>query len=149
MHHRELADDVYKGYFIAAASYVYANARAMTTTSGLTATQMLSIPTDTSSRRREDSASHLPVGQIGFGCRICVGQHLAEASVWIAVASILSTLNLRKAVDAQGKEITSEVEMTDGLTSHPKSFRCRIEPRGEEPLATVRAAAGEAEGDFS
>ena len=68
----------------------------------------------------------------GFGRRVCVGRHLAEASVWIVVATMLATMNIEKAVDAEGKEITPEVELTNGLTSHPQSFKCRIVPRNDQ-----------------
>ncbi|PFH57675.1 hypothetical protein XA68_14703 [Ophiocordyceps unilateralis] len=65
-----------------------------------------------------------PKGQFGFGLRLCIGKHLAEASLWIAAASLLS--NVRKAVDDDGNEIEPTVKLTSGLTSHPQRFGCRI-----------------------
>jgi hypothetical protein len=36
---------------------------------------------------------------------VCPGQAFAEAVVWISMATLLTTMNMRKAVDAYGKEI--------------------------------------------
>lgn len=38
--------------------------------------------------------------------RICPGLHFAEASLFLAMASVLSTFNISKALDQQGREIT-------------------------------------------
>jgi len=50
--------------------------------------------------------------------RICPGRHLAEASVWIVMVTMLATMNITKAVDANGKEIIPDVELTPGLTRY-------------------------------
>lgn len=47
--------------------------------------------------------------------RVCPGQHLATASVWIVIATMLATLKISKALDADGKEITPNPMMTTGL----------------------------------
>ncbi|KAJ8518821.1 hypothetical protein ONZ45_g4149 [Pleurotus djamor] len=53
----------------------------------------------------------------GYGRRICPGRHLANSSLFIAVATILSTLNLSKVKGPNGNEITPEVEYVTGITS--------------------------------
>jgi hypothetical protein len=50
-----------------------------------------------------------------FGRRVCVGRHAADATVWGAIVSVLSTFNIAKAKDATGKEIEIEIELTDGV----------------------------------
>ena len=124
--HRSLEDDIYEGYLIPAGTLIYANARAMTHDERVyrepnTFDPDRYIPVEEGGR-----GEPFPNGQFGFGRRICVGKHLAEASVWIVVATILSTVNVEKAIDAEGHEITPRVELTNGLTSHPKKFPCRI-----------------------
>ena len=42
--------------------------------------------------------------------------HLANGSVWIAIATILATLQISKAVGDDGNEIVPEVGFTDGLS---------------------------------
>lgn len=43
------------------------------------------------------------------------GQHMARASIWITVSSILATFNIDKAVDAQGNTIDPPVNYMDGI----------------------------------
>lgn len=72
----------------------------------------------------------LPKGESGFGRRICAGQHLAEVSAWIVIASLLSimTLEWRTSPDT-GVEKIPVVELVSCLTSHPKSFKWVFRPR--------------------
>lgn len=42
----------------------------------------------------------------GFGRRVCVGQYFADQQIWLAVASLITTFNVKKAMDEFGKEIT-------------------------------------------
>ncbi|CAK7221587.1 hypothetical protein SBRCBS47491_004577 [Sporothrix bragantina] len=122
--HRTVADDVYKDMFIPAGAYVYANARAITHDPNVYANP------DAFEPERYARGEPLPVGQFGFGRRICVGQHLAQASVWIAAAALLKCFKL-KAVnnDSQVVCANTEVKLTNGLTSHPNQFGCTFEPR--------------------
>ena len=46
----------------------------------------------------------------GFGRRICPGMHLADNSIFITVASILSVFNISKCRDANGEEITPIID---------------------------------------
>jgi len=63
--------------------------------------------------------------------------HLAFDSVFIKVVTILHVFRISKAVDNNGNEITPEVEY-EGFISHPKPFKCRIEPRSKELENLVR-----------
>ena len=51
----------------------------------------------------------------GFGRRICPGRHLANASIFLAVASILSTFKIKEAYDDRGQVLKARVEYTPGL----------------------------------
>ncbi|OJA09033.1 hypothetical protein AZE42_09694 [Rhizopogon vesiculosus] len=65
----------------------------------------------------------------GWGRRMCVGQHLADASMWISITSFLATFSVHKALDEHGKEIPVVPKFTTGITIHPETFPCRIVPR--------------------
>ncbi|KIM91461.1 hypothetical protein PILCRDRAFT_647 [Piloderma croceum F 1598] len=54
----------------------------------------------------------------GFRRRICPSKELAEDSIYIIVVSILATLNVQKAKDAQGKPITPHGRNCKGLTRY-------------------------------
>ena len=47
--------------------------------------------------------------------RICVGKYLAEASVWIAMVTMLAVFNINKAKDESGREIEIVPEFTPGV----------------------------------
>lgn len=121
--HRALAKDEYNGMRIPAGTIVYANARAMTHD------PRTYCDPDTFDPDRFLRGEPLPVGHFGFGRRICVGKHLAEASIWIVAASLLATMDIVKECGPDDVEITPEVRLTNGLTSHPRSFPCRFVPR--------------------
>lgn len=65
----------------------------------------------------------------GFGRRFCPGRLLADAFIWLAIATSLSTFHIGKARDEDGKEITPVYEATVDALSHPKPFKCSIVPR--------------------
>ncbi|KAG5636390.1 hypothetical protein H0H81_008224 [Sphagnurus paluster] len=105
--HLSMEDDVYKGMFIPKGSTIIANARGMSWDEKVYAnpfnfepTRYLPAPLGRGEPR--------PVAHWGFGRRICPGRHFADSSLWIAIATILSTLSLSKALDKDGNEITPE-----------------------------------------
>lgn len=137
--HRSLEDDFYNGYFIPAGSFVYANARAMTHDRDIYKDPDTFYPDRYAPKDDGGWEEPFPIGQFGYGRRVCVGKHLAEASVWIVVASMLGTMNIEKARDEQGNDIMPKVELTNGLTSHPIPYQCRIAPRDERSANLIRS----------
>ncbi|KAH8892154.1 cytochrome P450 CYP621A2 [Thozetella sp. PMI_491] len=130
--HRSVQDDFYKGYFIPEGSFIYANARAMTHDERIYSSPEDFNPDRYIAKSEGGLGEPLPKGQFGFGRRICVGQHLAEASVWIVITSLLATVRIEPWTNPQsGKQEIPTVELTNGLTSHPKSFKCVFVPRKE------------------
>ncbi|KAF7365150.1 O-methylsterigmatocystin oxidoreductase [Mycena venus] len=76
----------------------------------------------------------------GFGRRICVGRHHADATVWAAMVSVLATFNITKAKDSTGNEIDIDPNnYSDDLISHPSSFACSITPRSDAAKSLVQA----------
>lgn len=49
------------------------------------------------------------------GFRVCPGRYLADASIWIAIASILATFHISKARDENGVEITPPSKFESGI----------------------------------
>jgi cytochrome P450 len=78
----------------------------------------------------------------GFGRRICVGRHMASATVWLSIAAVLSTFNVQKKKDSSGKEIPLNGEYTDGLVSHPLPYECSVTPRSDGTARLVMEAVG-------
>jgi cytochrome P450 len=65
----------------------------------------------------------------GFGRRVCPGRHIAEASLFAIITTLLATVDVVRAKDAQGREIIPKVDVTSGLISHPKPFSWSVRPR--------------------
>jgi hypothetical protein len=49
--------------------------------------------------------------------RICPGRYTADASIWVAMVTILSTLTVSKVLDDKGREIDVDPKFTCGVTS--------------------------------
>ncbi|TFK84485.1 cytochrome P450 [Polyporus arcularius HHB13444] len=65
----------------------------------------------------------------GFGRRVCPGQIFADASVWLAAANIIATMDLAFAKDNFGRDIVPEAAFISGFVSHPKEFTCSFHAR--------------------
>jgi len=56
--------------------------------------------------------------------RVCPGQYLGFASVWIVVATILAKFNISPVKDKDGKDIMPKLEFSTGITRYDlKLFR--------------------------
>ena len=51
----------------------------------------------------------------GFGRRICPGRHLIESSGWFLMATIVATLDITKARDAEGNVVEPKVEFNNAV----------------------------------
>ena len=47
--------------------------------------------------------------------RVCVGRYVADATVWLAIACILATLNVAKAKGEHGNEVEVLGNMSDSF----------------------------------
>ncbi|KAF9263088.1 cytochrome P450 [Marasmius fiardii PR-910] len=65
----------------------------------------------------------------GTGKRICPGRYLAEASIFIATAMILSVFRIEKKIGDDGKVIEPVVNPLTGATCHMAPYECAIKPR--------------------
>ncbi|RKL49744.1 hypothetical protein BFJ72_g1200 [Fusarium proliferatum] len=117
---------------------------------------------------RYEAGEPFPVGNFGFGRRVCVGRFLADNSVWIMVATMLSVLRFCKKMSSDGKLIEPRVpiptapryfctlakletctQVFDNVVdtwltmvfaaSHPEHFDCVIKPRSLAAEALVNS----------
>ncbi|KAF8977284.1 cytochrome P450 [Cyathus striatus] len=121
--HCSLADDVYNGMFIPKGLAILRDESIYTDPDSFNPSRYLPKP--------EGNAEPYPAGKFGFGRRICPGQHLADASLWLVISSVLATLDIGRALDDKGMEMVPKVELIVGITSHPKPFPCSIKSRDE------------------
>ncbi|KAI0826661.1 cytochrome P450 [Trametes gibbosa] len=140
--HRLIEDDVYKGNIIPRGTLVFANIWRMTHDPKLFLNPDEFVPEryleamDDSAAKRRDPRNMV----FGFGRRKCPGVHLAEASLWLAMVSMLATLDFSKAKDGAGNTIEPDPEYNDATFRLPTPFPCVIRPRSERMMHLSRDA---------
>ncbi|KAI0034413.1 cytochrome P450 [Vararia minispora EC-137] len=135
--HLLMEDDVYNGYFIPKGSIVFANIWAMLHDANTYADPMEFKPERFIARPGKPAEQDPRACSFGFGRRACPGMTLAETTVWLWIATALATLNVSKARDADGVEITPSGRYLDGTIAHPEPFKCSIKPRSPATEALI------------
>ncbi|SJL08658.1 related to cytochrome P450 CYP2 subfamily [Armillaria ostoyae] len=138
--HSVTLDDEYRGYHIPKDSIVVGNAWAM-----LNDVSVYGENPDVFNPDRflkdgkiNPDIPH-PEEAFGFGRRICPGQDMAEASMWMTIASILAVFNITKAVDDKGNVVEPSGEFTSGMLSHAAPFECEIKPRSKYAVSLIQS----------
>ncbi|KAK4122223.1 cytochrome P450 [Parathielavia appendiculata] len=108
--HASIADDVYNGMSIPKETIVYPNVWAMCHVESVYAEPFRFWPERYLPREKGGNGEPLPVGNFGFGRRICIGKHLAENSLLIVLALLLATVDIDWPVGADGKPEPFEPE---------------------------------------
>ncbi|GJE97958.1 cytochrome P450 [Phanerochaete sordida] len=137
--HKLRVDDEYNGYHLPAGSIVVGNSWAILHDEERYPNPDVFDPTrylTPDGELNKDMPDPEPA--FGFGRRICPGRYFAMDSMWIAMAHILATLNVEKAVDAAGNVIEPSGEYTSGLLSYPVPFKVSFKPRSASALALIQ-----------
>ncbi|KAF8556227.1 cytochrome P450 [Imleria badia] len=129
--HHTTKSDVYEGQYIPEGCVVLANLWAMSRDE-----VRYPNPTEFIPERFFDQDGQLNDDAValafGFGRRVCVGRHFADASLWIAIVHLLAVFKFMKPLDDNGDEIEPDPEWSTGLISvsrHPLVLECRVVPR--------------------
>ncbi|KAH9834630.1 cytochrome P450 [Rhodofomes roseus] len=131
-------DDNYRGYIIPRGSTVLGNIWAMTHDEETYSDPSIFRPERFLNMKAEVMETADPRAAVfGFGRRICPGRYFADTNIFMAVTSIVATLNIAKARDSTGKEIVPSIEFCSGLTRHPPEFVCSITPRSQRAMDMV------------
>ncbi|KAF8992778.1 cytochrome P450 [Cyathus striatus] len=118
-------DDVHNGYFIPKGTTIIPNIWHF-----MRDPKKYSSPEKFSSERFLSANGYSPDEDprnyiFGFGRRICPGRHLGDASMWIAMASILAAFKVSPTMK-DGKPIIPNPKYHEGTVVHPESFDCSI-----------------------
>ncbi|KAJ8093033.1 hypothetical protein AAF712_002388 [Marasmius tenuissimus] len=122
------ADDVVEGYVIPKGTTIIGNIWAMTRDE-----TMYPDPESFKPERflnddgtcNEDDVSIA----FGFGRRICPGRHMASATLWMAMTSVLSSFEIGEGKDLSGNEIDIDAVFSDGIISYCQPFKAPITQR--------------------
>jgi len=127
--HRLMEDDIFNGYLIPKGSIVIAHTGAIAQDERRYSSPAFFKPerfyNADGKTLNEDTVSYA----FGFGRRMCPGRHLADATSWIAIASILSMFKIEHVRDENGNIIEFEEQWESGLNIHLKPFPCQFVPR--------------------
>ncbi|KAJ7106668.1 cytochrome P450 [Mycena epipterygia] len=137
-------EDEYRGYRLPAGSIIIANSWAVLHDESTYADSHSFKPERfLLDNGQPNPAVPSPEAAFGFGRRLCPGRHLATSSIWIAVASLLATFTITKAVGEDGKEIEPTYEYFSGMLSGPLPFKAAIRPRSQNASALINATRDE------
>ncbi|KIY46941.1 cytochrome P450, partial [Fistulina hepatica ATCC 64428] len=128
VHHLSTADDVYNGYFIPKGTVVLPNVKAISRDGRVYKDPERFNPARFLPKPHGGGEPPFTAG-FGYGRRICPGRHLANAELFIAVASILTVFDIQPVVNSNGVEIKPELKLSSGFVRHPKPVACEVRPR--------------------
>ncbi|KAI5857361.1 cytochrome P450 [Durotheca rogersii] len=143
--HRSLKDDVYEGMFIPKGTFVYYNAYAMSRDTNVYKNPEKFNPDRYTPKEEGGDGEPFLVGPFGFGRRVCVGRHLAQASVWIMMATLIATTDISKPLGPDGKPTEQTITFSTGLSSHPGKLDVVFKPRSERARWLLAEAVAKAQ----
>ncbi|KAH9834654.1 cytochrome P450 [Rhodofomes roseus] len=141
--HQLTEDDHYEGFDMPAGSMVLANIWAMSRDEALYSDPDTFDPErfmELSEAKSEETDPRRIV--FGFGRRLCPGRLLADSSIFLAAANIISAFDVRTPRMQDGQEIPLVPSFTTGAVVHPKPFACDIRPRSARAAELMLAADG-------
>ncbi|KAK7448457.1 cytochrome p450 [Stygiomarasmius scandens] len=121
--HVSTEDIHYNGYYIPKGSNIHANIWAMTHDPSVYENPDQFIP----ERHLREDGQFDSINSIlgyGFGRRVCVGRYMADDTVWLAIASVLATVNISSILNENVED-----KYTDTSFCSPKSLDLAIHPR--------------------
>ncbi|KAF8552144.1 cytochrome P450 [Imleria badia] len=129
MPHAVMEDDVYEGYHIPKGAMILTNLWSMSHNESRFPNPNSFIPERFLNNDGSLKSNEMEQIAFGWGRRMCVGKHFADASVWGVMAKVLAVFKILKPVDENGVEIPVEPKFSSGVAVHPLPFNCRIVPR--------------------
>ncbi|KIY66978.1 cytochrome P450 [Cylindrobasidium torrendii FP15055 ss-10] len=124
--HTNIEDDVHDGYFIPKGSMIIANIWQLAHDDTVYTDPFTFNP----ERFIGPNPEQDPYDYVfGFGRRVCPGQLLAEATLNLACAMVLSVFDILPALDAEGKPVIPVLEALPGISSSVKSFKYVLKKR--------------------
>ncbi|KAF9066791.1 cytochrome P450 2 Le.CYP2 [Rhodocollybia butyracea] len=141
VNHVSTEDDYYNGYHIPKGCVVIPNIWAMNRDPNVYSEPNKFIPERFLDAPSGPFTSINDIYAYGFGRRVCVGRYMADSSVWLAIAYVLATLDLRKAKDNEGNEIDIPGDFTKTFFCQPMPFTSSIVFRDAQARDLISATA--------
>jgi len=126
--HATRTSDIYNGFYIPKGACVVGNVWAMSRDETRYPNAEQFLPErflDAEGMLTDD----VPDFVFGFGRRVCPGRYAADASLWIAMVTMLAAFDFGHAKDVDGRDMAFEAKYAKGLVRRPLAFPCCITPR--------------------
>jgi len=139
--HASTSDDMYKGYYIPKGTTVVSNVWAIAHDPKKYLEPNTFNPSrflDQNGELNDDNVDYV----FGFGRRICPGRHMASATIWLVIATVLQNFDIQNKRDSDGHEIPIKEGYGNGFILHPLPFECSITPRSIEARNIILDATG-------
>ncbi|KAI0050246.1 cytochrome P450 [Auriscalpium vulgare] len=155
--HTSIEDDVYEGYFIPKGSLIVANAWYMAISAMFRDPTVYPDPETFNPERFLTAEGQFKDDPrlnaiFGFGKRICPGRFLAESTIFLTAAMVLSTFFVgRPKGSSEQAAIDNNVNVGQAI-AQPQPFQCSISPRSamaEELIAAVAETPGPGDKDVN
>ncbi|KAK7462288.1 hypothetical protein VKT23_007888 [Stygiomarasmius scandens] len=147
--HTLTEDDYYEGYFMRRGTIYIANIWAI----NRDAEEYGSDANDFRPERHLDEDGNLKDDRseghehfaYGFGHRMCAGRHIANNSLFIAIATVLWTMRLEPEKDIDGSPLTPDMnsEVMNGFVMRPPPFEFTATPRFYDADVLIQQARDE------
>ncbi|KAF5346116.1 hypothetical protein D9758_009952 [Tetrapyrgos nigripes] len=142
--HYSVEDDYYEGYYIPKGTFCMPNIRSMNYDSEIYGPDAGDFKPDRfldscGNIKDENDEGHF---SYGFGYRDCVGRHLANNALFIAVSMLLWSMKIEPGKDENGKNVLPDInsEEMDGFMIRPAQFRVTLSPRFPDVEMILRQA---------
>ncbi|KAH9834664.1 cytochrome P450 monooxygenase [Rhodofomes roseus] len=129
--HRLTEDDAYRGYYLPKGSMVISNIWAMCRDPEVYPESDVFKPERFLGLKSGEDPNLIDPKKIVFGFGRRCGKYFADDTMWLGIASIVTTMDITKARDARGQEITPTPVYISGTTMCPEPFVCDIHPRSD------------------
>ncbi|KAI9456445.1 cytochrome P450 [Boletus coccyginus] len=142
--HMVTKDDIYDGYFIPAGTTIIGNTWTILHDERNYSQPMDFIPErflNPDGKTEKKGVLDPATAAFGYGRRICPGRFMADATLWISIACILTVFDIRPGKDKDGNPVKVKADFESGMICHPKSFSYAIFPRSEAARAIIKETA--------
>ncbi|EEA23614.1 hypothetical protein TMatcc_002489 [Talaromyces marneffei ATCC 18224] len=140
--HASVSDDVYEGMLIPKGTIIYPNVWGMHHDESFYSEPFKFWPERYLPKDQGGNGEPYPVGNFGFGRRVCIGRVLAENSLMIVLANMVATLDICYPKGPNGERTPFEPEWSYIGQAHPLSFPADLIPRSPKAEQLLRAAVG-------
>ncbi|KZP19015.1 cytochrome P450 [Athelia psychrophila] len=140
--HMLTKDDEYRGFFIPAGTVVIPNSWAVLNDERTYPDPFTFNPDRFMTGGKLDPSVRDPEAAFGYGRRICPGRHMAQGTIWLNIACILTCFNMEMPVDEHGNIFDPSVKYVSSSVRKPELFPCNIKPRSKDVEDMIRALSG-------